>query len=221
MIGWPCESNRLDSEKVALANLERSVVWLKLGNWLLNKNLEICVHFWIKHNTEEFELRMVYPHMFPDLPPMIYPVDGSRISNHQYGSGELCLEFRPDNWQSSITGANMVESCQRLISEERPREGTLIHARSAHVASLGREVRFCSFRFLLTSEDINSLNKQEASKSLPLALCSRIVASTLTCSIQYIGLQEKPDMEGNLKKLNGDLEYKGCLVSWFCNSTYK
>ena len=213
MIWWLYNSKRLESEKAALEKLEGSITWLKVGNWKFNTNFEMCVKFWVTHNEKEYGFRMIYPHMFPDVPTMIYTEDGSRISHHQYGAeGELCLEYRPDNWLPSYNGANMVESCRRLLSEERPREDIFIHAHSAHVASLGRDLLLYSHRFLIAQEDINFLNKQVACKALPLTLCWRIAASTIINSIHYIGLQGKPDMEGNLKKLNGDLERKGFAV---------
>lgn len=67
---------------------------------------------------------MRYPSVFPDSSPMVFTEDQLQISLHQYGpSGELCLEHRPDNWHPSVTGADMVASCRRLLVEEQPDTG--------------------------------------------------------------------------------------------------
>ena len=126
-----------------MSELEGSVDWLRVGKWQTNTDLAMCVNFHIVHGDEEFSFQMMFPSVFPDAPPMVYTENRSRISLHQYGAdGELCLEHRPDNWQSSVTCADMVASCQRLITEERPEAGEVVHARSAHAASLGRDLRF-------------------------------------------------------------------------------
>ena len=61
----------------------------------------------------------VYPSYYPDTPPSVYVRDGQQISSHQYGpDGELCLEWRADNWDPRVTGAMMIESAYRLITGE-------------------------------------------------------------------------------------------------------
>ena len=82
---------------------------------------------------------------------MVKPRDRQRLSSHQYGSGgELCLEFRSDNWDPSITGAMMVESTHRLLAGERPAPDAKAIVPSAHQSTLGQRLRGTVGRFLLT-----------------------------------------------------------------------
>ena len=213
MTWWLCRSKRLDSEKASLADLEGSVDWLQVDKWQANTELAMCVDFRIVLGEAEFAFQMIYPSMFPDAPPMVYTADRSSISLHQYGAeGELCLEHRPDNWQPLITGADMVASCQRLLVEERPDVGEIVHARSAHIASLGRDLRPKNYRLLITEADIVALNALTECTSEPLALCERRVDATYISSIQYVGAKDAPVWTSDLVMPKGGIDYTGFAV---------
>jgi len=180
-----------------MTNLEGENEWLQILKWYANEDLSMCVDFQVSHMGETYALLMVYPSVFPDAPPMIFTQDLSQISLHQYGpEGELCLEHRPDNWQQSITGADMVASCHRLISAEHPEPDQTIHARSAHVGSLGRDLRSKSFRFLLTEKGLEALNGLRVGSPEKVAFKERIrtASATLTAisSIDFIGEKDAP-----------------------------
>ncbi len=193
MTWWLLHYNRLRSERAALAELEGSVDWLVVNEWQANADVEMCVNFRISHNGNDISFRMIYPSVFPDAPPMIYTEDHSRISLHQYGpDGELCLEYRPDNWMPTITGADMVASCQRLLSEERQDADTVVHARSAHVASLGRDLRSKICRFLLFDDDLQALNALDEYTSVQMTLNEWSTAGTYISSIQHLGDKDAP-----------------------------
>ena len=193
MTWWLTRSTRLASEKAVISNLEASVDWLRVRKWHANTDLAMCLDFLVVNGDKEFVFQMIYPSVFPEAPPMIYTEDKSRISLHQYGAdGELCLEYRPDNWKSSITGADMIASCQRLLSEERPDKDQILHARSAHVASLGRDMRSKHFRFLVTENDINALNILPECEPTPLGLRDRNVTSIFASTLSYLGSKEEP-----------------------------
>lgn len=199
MIWWLSQNTRLSSEKAALADLQGSIDWLQVGAWQTNAELEMCVTFKIEHGGEEFGFQMRYPSIFPDAPPMVFTADGSRISRHQYGSdGELCLEYRPDNWNPAVTGADMAASCQRLISEEQLEGGEVVHARSAHMASLGRDLRSKFCRFLMTEADIEAVNGLAEYAPEAMALCDRQAASTFISSIRYVGPKDAPVWSSDL-----------------------
>lgn len=210
MTWWLTRSTRLASEKAIIADLEASVDWLRVRNWHANSNLAMCVDFLVVNGDKEFVFQMIYPSVFPDAPPMIYTEDKSRISLHQYGAdGELCLEYRPDNWNSSITGADMISSCQRLLSEERPDKDNILHARSAHVASLGRDMRSKHFRFLVTENDINALNMLPECKPTPFGLRDRMVTSTFVPIFSHLGSKEELVWTSDLLLPKGGTEETG------------
>ncbi len=213
MIWWISQNSRLIAEKTALAELEGSVDWLSVGRWQTNADLTMCVDITIEHQGKEFCLQMRYPAIFPDTPPMIFTDDQSRISLHQYGpDGELCLEHRPDNWHPSVTGADMVASCHRLIVEERPEDDEVVHARSAHVASLGRDLRSKICRFLMTASDLEAVNGLPEYSVEALRLSDRKAASTFISSINSIGSKENPLWTSDLVLPKGGRDETGTVV---------
>lgn len=213
MIWWLSQNSRLVAEKGALAELEGGVDWLNVGKWQTNAELAMCVDFSIEHGGKEFSFKMKYPGIFPDTPPMIFTDDQSRISLHQYGpDGELCLEYRPDNWHPSVTGADMVASCHRLIVEERLEEDEVVHARSAHVASLGRDLRSKFCRFLMTESDLNAVNGLPEYTVEALSLSDRKAASTFISSINSIGSKENPLWTSDLVLPKGVRDETGTVV---------
>lgn len=188
MTWWLFQHSRLGQEKAALAELERGADWLSVGSWQANNNLEMFVDFSITCGDKLFAFHLKYPSIFPDAPPMVFTKDGSLISRHQYGGeGELCLEHRPDNWDPSVTGADMVASCHRLITEEHPTAGVVVHARSAHTPSLGRDLRSQSFRFLMSEGDLQAVNFLPELEENIFNYSERKTANTYVASLTSIG----------------------------------
>ena len=193
MIWWLTRSSRLASEKTAIAQLEDTSEWLTLLGWRATSDLTMCLDFVINHNGTDFALEMNYPNVFPDAPPMIFSSDRSRISGHQYGAaGELCLEHRPDNWHPSVTGADMISSAYRLLSEERPESGAIVYAHSAHVGSLGRDMRTKLCRLVLSSSDKLALNGLTEHEVTRFSLKERTVAKVNIASIETISPKDAP-----------------------------
>lgn len=213
MTWWLLQHSRLGREKAALAELESGADWLSVENWQANSDLEMCVAFSITHGDKRFAFRLRYPSIFPDAPPMIFTNDGSQISNHQYGSdGELCLEHRPDNWHPSITGADMVASCHRLIVEEQPGSGEIVHARSAHTASLGRDLRSQSFRFLMSESDMVAVNGLPDHVESEFTFSERKTANIYVASLTRIGLKDDPTWVSDLVLPEGYAPVNGTVV---------
>lgn len=213
MTWWLLQHSRLGSEKAALAELEGGADWLSVENWRANSDLEMCVAFAITHGDKRFGFRMRYPSIFPDAPPMVFTDDASQISNHQYGAdGELCLEHRPDNWHPSITGADMVASCQRLIAEEQPETGETVHARSAHTASLGRDLRSQSCRFLMSERDLEALDGLPDHQESEFTFSERKTATTYVASLTRIGLKDDPTWVSDLILPQGYAPETGTVV---------
>jgi len=151
MIWWAKDPDRLKREVGEVELLRERWDWLSMATPRLRDGLNFAFDFDVTLDGEIFALRLEYPAFFPETPPSVVPRDGRRLSQHQYGSGgELCLEFRSDNWDPAITGAMMIESAYRLLVGERlSAEGDSI-VPSAHSASLGQELRGWNSRFLVT-----------------------------------------------------------------------
>lgn len=141
------QPGRALKEKAGLADLEGEVDWLSEVAWKL-EGLTLTVGFTIALGERRVPLVMTYPDYFPDAPPSVKPAAADvLLSGHQWGrGGELCLEHRADNWRAEITGADMVRSAHRLLSEEGdPAAGPVP---SAHALSLGQTIRGEDYRFL-------------------------------------------------------------------------
>lgn len=213
MIWWLSQHSRLAAEKAAVAELEGRVDWLTAGRWQANADLAMCLNFTIEHNGREFGLQLRYPGIFPDTPPMIFTDDHSRISWHQYGAdGELCLEHRPDNWHPSVTGADMIASCHRLIAEERPEDGKVVHARSDHISSLGRGLRTKLCRFLMSAADLDAVNSLPECTPEAFSFSERSTASIYISSINFIGSKDDPLWTSDLVLPKGDRQETGTVV---------
>lgn len=188
MMWWVYHKSRLDLERTAVSDLESDVEWLHIDKWQSNNELVMSVTFEVLHFGKSFRFRMEYPNLFPDLPPMIYTEDKTRVSWHQYGAdGELCLEYRPDNWTEAITGADMISSLHRLLSQENNENGYITHAHSAHVPSLGRDLRSKIFRFVVTSECLKALNEMPEKKIEQVLLRNNSINNVFVTSLMKIG----------------------------------
>ncbi len=148
---WLKDPDRLKQEVAGVEALEEQVGWLLSAKPRLRKDFRFAFDFDLIINSEIYPFTLEYPALFPGTPPSVVPRDSQRLSEHQYGDGgELCLEFRSDNWDPSVTGVMMIESAYRLLSGERPDLDRRVIVPSAHSTSLGQELRGWHCRFLLT-----------------------------------------------------------------------
>jgi sulfur-carrier protein adenylyltransferase/sulfurtransferase len=210
MSWWLTNPARAKSEQVALARVAERVVWLSGVSWRIGENLQLIVDFDIRHNGETFGLSMAYPSTFPDTPPMVQPRNGKRLSWHQYGAGgELCLEFRPDNWEPSITGAMMVESAYRLISGERPSGDDNGILPSAHQASIGRELRGEMTRFVCAHDAVDALAGLPVDVPTPVVAWERPEKPIWVASLVSIGTEGSIIWSTSAPQPSGSLPAKG------------
>lgn len=164
-IWWLNNISRAYLERKHLGALVDEASWLKnLKISLDDGNLR--VEFDIEHGANLWELFLTYPVVFPDAPPLVKTRDGKRISGHQYGpDGELCLEYRPENWHPDVTGAMMVQSAYNLLSGENPKDaGDVPHVRDGHEVTIGQATRTAVDRFVLTSNDWAALQELEPNR---------------------------------------------------------
>ena len=185
MIWWLENPTRARSERHGVADLAERVAWLKGVRWYLSNGAALAVDFEIEHDGDSVPLTMTYAGFHPNSPPIVLPRDGSRLSSHQYGEGgNLCLEYRADNWETSITGSMMIESTHRLIAGERDVDGPELP--SAHAVSLGQSARGSYVRFLLTRQMEERLNAIAPGQSLEIGIAEKYYADTLTVTIAKI-----------------------------------
>lgn len=165
-------SNVLHREREAFDTLKKNSAWLSALDWTI-EDQQLCVHVAISVAGVEYKAKLIYPIHFPDAPPIVLPQSPQRRwSTHQYGeNGSLCLEWGPDNWISSVTGAQMVSSMHKLLSTEnfadtvQSNEQRII-APSRHFLEVGQELRGRCFRFLITKPLMEYLNTKVNSKVL-------------------------------------------------------
>jgi hypothetical protein len=150
------DPGRLARERAAIMQLEESAGWLVGTSWSLHEGL--CVDAVIRAHEYDYHVRMIYPHLFPRVPPIVRPLNAQEHwSGHQYGGadGSLCLEWRSDNWHSEVTGAQMLKSAYRLLHAENPLgtklPGVVTAVPSSHSLSVGQQLRHRRMRFYVGS----------------------------------------------------------------------
>jgi hypothetical protein len=149
MIWWLEHAQRFQEERRDITELEQGAEWLRGVAWRIEKGARFEVDFEVVHGDEVFALTLQYPDLFPKTPPSVLVRSEQTVSSHQWGAGgELCLEYRPENWEEHVTGAMMMQSAHRLIADERPAEGRGI-VPSAHNITLGQSLRSVNCRFLM------------------------------------------------------------------------
>lgn len=160
-------------ERAELSQLEAEGDWLSTS-WRMFEDGTLAVDFDMTVHDRVFAGRMKYPDTFPNSPPYICPRDSSeRWSDHQYGvGGSLCLQWRADNWQPDVTGADMVRSAQELLrTEQHPDLPNAVP--SVHRLTTGQTLRGEFRRFVITPEILVSW------EALPMSSRNRLKSATL------------------------------------------
>lgn len=142
---------RLRREREALIELANRTDWLNLGPCRFDAGcLVVDCDIDIGHRVYEATLR--FPETFPHSLPAIRPRDGqARWSGHQFGDGgDLCLEYRPDNWSPEFMAWQLVESAYRLLQGENPAANERARVASAHRTTEGQRLRTEYSRLPLT-----------------------------------------------------------------------
>ncbi|AWZ01970.1 molybdopterin-synthase adenylyltransferase [Rhodobiaceae bacterium] len=146
---------RLSEERTSIDDLRSKADWLENVEWSLDDNSCIRIIFDIRLDHDTFNLQLTYPNTFPSSVPNITPTCKIRLSEHQYGNGDLCLEIRPDNWRTEFTGADMIQSAFNLLDTERPGvDGTSTTAPSAHDVPEAISIRHEISRFYISPEHL-------------------------------------------------------------------
>lgn len=189
MIWWIADPDRGLAERSAIARLEQSADWLQNVAWRLD-GLALLLDFEIAEGGLRWRLTMRYPDFFPSIPPQVFNADGTRLSGHQYGAdGELCLEYRPDNWEQSVTGAMMIESAHRLLVGESPAlDGPGVA--SAHRVTEGQRLRGTVFRLAIPDDALSLLREMGAWQTAPVEVDEHFYGGAFIAHLTAVGPEE-------------------------------
>jgi molybdopterin/thiamine biosynthesis adenylyltransferase len=186
MIWWVSDPNRGLSERLEIARLEQTTDWLQKVRWRLD-GLKLLLDFEIVEAASRWRLVMHYPDFFPSIPPQVFNADGERLSGHQYGlSGELCLEFRPDNWELSWTGAMMIESAHRLLVGECA-ELAGHGVPSAHAVSEGQRLRWTYLRLAIPEEPLRLIRAMDDGHVEPIEIDEHYYGEAAVAHLTALG----------------------------------
>lgn len=171
---WAIDNpSRFLRERAELDRLETEESWLSTA-WRMSEDCSITVDLDMNIHGRVYAGRMTYPDSFPDSLPYICPRNKSeRWSGHQYGTGgSLCLQWRADNWNPDVTGADIVSSAHELLStEQHPELPNTVP--SAHRLTAGQEIRGSKRRFVVTADLLAKCTV------LPLPSRTRLTTSTV------------------------------------------
>ena len=148
--------DRFVRECAELDKLAQEVDWLTVSWSITPEGLGLEVQLDMTVHDKVYKARMGYPAVFPNAPLYIRPRDSSeRWSNHQFGlGGSLCLQWRADNWNSELTGADIIRSAYELLHTENiPVTPGVVP--SAHRLTEGQSARSSYFRSIVTNDALS------------------------------------------------------------------
>lgn len=157
------QPKRMAQERRLLEEFARAEAWFTIDRWGATEAGELCLNFRLKLLLATFDGVLIYPSHFPDVPAFVRPRRrGESWSRHQYqGSGVLCLERGPDNWDPNVTGVDLLRSANVLLWNEMLRvvlPGTpAVSSRHADLSSQG--LRFEKRRFIVTKRFLDEVEK--------------------------------------------------------------
>jgi sulfur-carrier protein adenylyltransferase/sulfurtransferase len=199
-------------ERDEFEKLLKEAPWVRGLTWRLDQTLTVEVEIDLDIHGATYAMRLTYPDLFPETPPYIRPRDPTHVwSGHQYGpGGALCLEWRADNWDSRITGADLVRSAYKLLStESNPTQPAEVP--SAHQLTPGQELRSSEHRFVCTPELMSML----ASTTTPAA--RRLRTNTILhkkVTVGFISRFEQGDSMQAIADLPKGVSTYGPLFAW-------
>lgn len=171
---WFLENpERLIQERKEIEQLQLNKTWLSGIEWKISGN-SLVVIVEMEAHGHFYEMEVEYPSIFPFAPPIVKPIDKIKWwTEHQYSSGTLCLEWGPDNWHSSVSGAKMIESAYRLINTENPKGSEKDKERSfvpsRHSLTIGQELRNKNMRLYLNQSLLGIISNIGTTDSLEMS----------------------------------------------------
>lgn len=162
---------RLIRECEELSDLAATSEWLRDAQFGQNSDGLLTWSFTLMIGDQHIPLNLVFPALFPELPPFVLPSDDTvRLSQHQYGDGgELCLQYRPDNWHPDCKSTDVVRSAKVLL-EATPKDDFHSDVESAHPSDLPSLLAGCPYRFMLPPETAGLLRLRLAGQATDLRM---------------------------------------------------
>ncbi|HMN13617.1 MAG TPA: ThiF family adenylyltransferase [Bellilinea sp.] len=160
---------RLQLERRNINQLLETSAWLRSACWVIDDG-KLAVNATIRSHQHDYKVVLVYPALFPEVPAFVLPADeNERWSEHQYLNGTLCLEWGPDTWHPSVTGAQVLESAFKLLDTENPLgDGPRQTVPTRHRLSLGQELRSEYGRVFLTPSIQVRLEEAPLGSTIPI-----------------------------------------------------
>lgn len=200
---------RYSAERAALAELESNESWLENVAWRFEGGA-VAIDADLIVGADRRSVTLTYPGIFPAAPPSVRPRgDATRWSPHQYGpGGELCLQHRPDNWNASITGADMLRSAWTLLATEGGAanvDGEPMPVASDHRLSLGQSLRSETWRLVLTASVKDKLGS--CVNATPIRLRFEFMGAALVGFVSQVvdapdAIWKDPELPGPMQSKN-------------------
>lgn len=150
--------DRLEAEKQAVAALVAEG-WVKRVEWRVDEaNGAVTVDVDFEAGGQIREAKLVYPFVYPFCPLQVMPrAADARWSSHQWPNGELCLEFRADNWRDTFDAGDMLQSSRRLLDTEATFDdaGRPMRVASAHRVTEGQQLA-CEVLHLVMADTLKA-----------------------------------------------------------------
>ncbi|KML58098.1 hypothetical protein VL15_12805 [Burkholderia cepacia] len=150
---------RLLTERAAIDELVAEGIGVENARWgVSGSNLALKVDVDLRIADKVRTVTMIYPLIFPNAPPVVRPIGETKDwGSHQYlVSGDLCLEYRADNWHPDLSGAVMLRSALKLMAADLGITHTSGWALpSAHHVTDGQQIRgnWCRMNMTAAGQD--------------------------------------------------------------------
>lgn len=156
-------SRRLTHEREVLESLLQEG-WVKSVDWVIDAQAGTAhVDIDFEAGGQIRQARLEYPFIYPSAPPRLVPREpGQRWSNHQWGTGELCLQIRADTWLKSFDGADILRSALHLLDTEGTvdESGRPGEVPSEHRFTEGQLLRWEYARLVLSDELLAEIQRR-------------------------------------------------------------
>lgn len=146
-------ADRMEAEKQAVAALIAEG-WVKRAEWHVDEPTgTVTAEVDFEAGEQLREARLVFPFVYPFCPLQVMPrAEGVRWSAHQWPNGELCLEFRADNWRDTFDARDMLRSARRLLDTEATLDeaGVPLQVASEHRVTEGQFLAWHALHLIMT-----------------------------------------------------------------------